>query len=56
MITMEYRCGYCNKLLQGTDKIYFRHVGKDYFIPYCSQEHKDKDNDSLANKLLIVKG
>lgn len=54
MITMEYRCEYCNKLLQGTDKIYFRYVGKDYFIPYCSQEHKD--TDSLTSKLLIIKG
>lgn len=49
---MEYRCGYCNKQLKGKDKVYIKEINNDYFIPYCSQEHKNKD--TFKDKILIV--
>lgn len=50
---MEYQCGYYNKQLKGKDKVYIRKLGKDYFVPYCSKEHKNKD--TFSDKILIVK-
>ena len=48
---MEYRCGYCNKVLKNTDDISIKEISKDYFIPCCSEEHKNSDD--LKNKIFV---
>ncbi len=50
---MEYRCGYCNKVLKNTDDIFIKEIGEDHFIPYCSKQHKN--NDDIENKIFIVR-